>query len=149
MVDEFPLHSGYSGYLGLFVELPDDSSQEVPQAEYKRVEIQLTQCGDAVVNEKPLQFPQAIESWGRVVGFGVFNRHGDLLVFGQISPCTIVLPGSRISIEAGSLRIEGFPAIAHFLQPLPQSKTLWERLYEEEDRTFKGKEISVPLLRPD
>lgn len=104
-------------YIGLFVEEPGDSASglEVDSVDtgYARVAVQNDSdnwpnaTSGVKVNGMPVEFPVALDSWGTIGWFGVFDEEedGNLLVWGEIATDITPEAGNAPFFGAGALAI--------------------------------------------
>lgn len=131
--------------VGLYTRLPsqDDSGDEVQGVGYARVHLgPLKPSREMVRNEVALHFGEASSDWGVIVGIGIFDDAGHLLVSCAIVGGPIrILPGATLVIGEENLSISPIYLLrqdqiqdllyGRDLTEKPR-RSLWERLSEED-----------------
>ena len=111
-------------YLGLF-----GPAGELSGWGYHRVELREFLILEYIHGERfasnisDVTFPQATDHWGTVTGFGIFDSNGSLLYRGHMDSIR-VMKGETVTMASGALQVRS-------KHPLPERKTLWERLNDE------------------
>lgn len=97
-------------YFGLIIGDPAVSGNEVPAASYVRQATTFSAPVDgAMGNSAIVEFPQALENWGTVSHWGLFDGSGAaaaILWTGAFSAARQILMGDVMMLRAGGVTVE-------------------------------------------
>jgi len=85
---------------------PGGGGQEVTDASYSRQAVTFGSPANGVVaNNATVTFPPAINAWGSIVAFGLFDQGGNLLYYGALLASKVINSGDQLTFAVGGITV--------------------------------------------